>query len=253
MKILLSPAKSLDYKSKLPTTRATQPLFLEEAALLNKTLEKKTKKQLAELMHISEKLAALNYQRFKDFELPFTSENARPAIYAYAGDVYEGFDAYSLSTEHLDVLQDSVRILTGMYGMLRPLDLIQPYRLEMGTKLGVKKNKDLYGFWKDKLTAHLNAELKEGELLINLASVEYAKAINEKELKVPFVSPVFKDFKNGNLKVISFYAKKARGQMARFAVENRIEKPEDLKAFDIDGYSFSEEHTQEENSPVFIR
>ena len=253
MKILLSPAKSLDYKSKLPTTRTTQPLFLEEAALLNKTLEKKTKKQLAELMNISEKLAALNYQRFKDFELPFTSENARPAIYAYAGDVYEGFDAYSLSTEHLDVLQDSVRILTGMYGILRPLDLIQPYRLEMGTKLKVKNNKDLYAFWQSKLTEHLNSELKEGELLVNLASVEYAKAVDEKKLKVPFISPVFKDYKNGNLKVISFYAKKARGQMARFLVENRIEKAEDIKAFDIDNYAYSEQHTQDKNQPVFIR
>src|SRR5690606_877172 len=186
MKIVISPAKTLNFESKLPTARATQPKFLAEAQLINSKLESKSKKAISNMMDISDKLAALNYQRYKEFNTPFTKQNARPAVYAFAGDVYTGLDAYTIASEKLDLLQDSVRILSGMYGLLRPLDLIQPYRLEMGTKLGVKKNKDLYGFWKDKLTAHLNAELKEGELLVNLASVEYAKAIHEKELKVPF-------------------------------------------------------------------
>lgn len=253
MKILLSPAKTLDYESKLPTTRATQPMFLEEAAVINKKLESKSKKELSELMNISDKLAALNFERYKNFELPFTKSNARPAVYAYAGDVYDGLDAYTIDTKHLDKLQESLRILTGMYGILRPLDLIQPYRLEMGTKLTVNGSKDLYEFWKTKLTEKFNSELKENELLINLASVEYSKAIDEKKLKTAVISPVFKDFKNGKLKVISFYAKKARGSMARFVVENNVEQKEELLAFGVDGYSYSENHTEDESSPVFIR
>lgn len=253
MKILLSPAKTLDYESKLPTTRATQPMFLEEAAVINKKLESKSKKELSELMNISDKLAALNFERYKNFELPFTKSNARPAVYAYAGDVYDGLDAYTIDTKHLDKLQESLRILTGMYGILRPLDLIQPYRLEMGTKLTVNGSKDLYEFWKTKLTEELDSELKENELLINLASVEYSKAIDEKKLKTAVISPVFKDFKNGKLKVISFYAKKARGSMARFVVENNVEQKEELLAFGVDGYSYSENHTEDESSPVFIR
>lgn len=253
MKILLSPAKTLDYQSKLPTSKATQPEFIKEAALLNKKLERKSKNAIAELMGISDKLAELNYQRYKDFELPFTSNNSRPAIYTYAGDVYDGFDAYTLDVSLLDRLQDSLRILTGLYGILRPLDLMQPYRLEMGIKLKVNSKKDLYEFWTKKLTGALNSELETDELLINLASVEYAKAIDFKKLKVPVISPVFKDFKNGELKIISFFAKKARGSMARFAVENGIENAEDLKAFDIDGYAFSEQFTEKYSEPVFVR
>lgn len=253
MKILLSPAKTLDYESKLPTTRATQPMFLEEAAVINKKLESKSKKELSELMNISDKLAALNFERYKNFELPFTKSNARPAVYAYAGDVYDGLDAYTLNTKYLDKPQDSIRILTGMYGILRPLDLIQPYRLEMGTKLAVNGSKDLYEFWKTKLTEKFNSELKENELVINLASVEYSKAIDKEKLKTTVVSPVFKDFKNGKLKIISFYAKKARGSMARFAVENNIQDNEELLAFDVDGYSYSKNHTENENRPTFIR
>lgn len=253
MKILLSPAKTLDFESKLPTSRATQPLFLDEAAVINKELESKTKSELSELMNISSKLADLNYERYKNFELPFTKKNSRPAVYAYAGDVYDGLDAYSLDINHLDNLQDSVRILTGMYGILRPLDLMQPYRLEMGTKLAVNGSSDLYEFWRTKLTEKLNDELKENELLINLASMEYSKAIDENELKTSVVSPVFKDFKNGKLKIISFYAKKARGSMARFAVENNIQNRDELLTFDTDGYAYSENHTENENQPTFIR
>lgn len=253
MKIVISPAKTLDYKSKLPTTRATQPQFLDKAELINNKLERKSKKAISELMDISDKLAELNYQRYKEFNTPFTKENARPAIYAFAGDVYTGLDAYSLPIDKLDKLQDSLRIISGMYGLLRPLDLIQPYRLEMGTKLSVDRKGDLYAFWKKTLTEKLNGELKKGELFLNLASVEYFKAIDEKKLKVPVIAPVFKDFNKGELKIVSFFAKKARGSMARFAIENNVNSAEDVKAFDYDGYSFSEEYTENENEPVFIR
>lgn len=253
MKIVISPAKTLDYKSKLPTTRATQPKFLEEAELINNKLERKSKKAISDLMSISDKLAELNYQRYKEFSTPFTKENARPAVYAFAGDVYTGLDAYTIPSEKLDLLQDSLRILSGMYGMLRPLDLMQPYRLEMGTKLAVDRRKDLYAFWKKTLTETLNDELEDDELFLNLASVEYFNAIDEKKLKVPVIAPVFKDFKNGELKIISFYAKKARGSMTRFAIDNNVKTLDDIKAFDYDGYGFSEEYTEKENEPVFIR
>src|SRR5690606_25524696 len=165
---------------------------------------------------------------------PFTKQNARPAVYAFAGDVYTGLDAYTISSEKIDLLQDSLRILSGMYGILRPLDLIQPYRLEMGTKLSINRKKDLYSFWKKTLTETLNNELEDNELFLNLASVEYFSVIDAKKLKVPVVSPVFKDFKNGELKIISFFAKKARGSMARFAIENNVKNLDELKAFDVD-------------------
>jgi hypothetical protein len=253
MKIVISPAKSLDLKSKLPTPRATQPQFLEKAEKINSKLERKTKKEISELMSISDKLADLNYHRYKEFSTPFSKENSRPAVYTFAGDVFVGLDAYSIPLDKLDVLQDSLRILSGMYGILRPLDLMQPYRLEMGTKLSIDRKKDLYAFWKEELTKKLNEELKEGELFLNLASVEYFKAVDEKKLKVPVVSPVFKDLTKGKLKIVSFYAKKARGSMSRFAIDNNITSLEDVKAFDRDGYRFSEEHTEKELEPVFIR
>lgn len=253
MKIVVSPAKTLDFKSELPTSRATQPIFLKEAELINNKLERKSKKAISDLMSISDKLAELNYQRYKEFSTPFTKQNARPAIYAFAGDVYTGLDAYTIPSDKIDLLQDSLRILSGMYGMLRPLDLMQPYRLEMGTKLAVDRKKDLYAFWKKTLTETLNDELNDDELFLNLASVEYFSAIDEKELKVPVIAPVFKDFKNGELKIISFFAKKARGSMTRFAIDNNVKTLDDVKAFDYDGYGFSEEYTEKETEPVFIR
>ncbi|HLW33496.1 MAG TPA: peroxide stress protein YaaA [Aequorivita sp.] len=253
MKIVLSPAKSLDLKTSLPTSRGTQPKFLEEAEMINNKLEHKSKKSISELMNISDKLAELNYQRYKEFQTPFTKKNARPAIYTFAGDVYTGLDAFTIPTEKIDLLQDSIRILSGMYGILKPLDLIQAYRLEMGTKLSINGKKDLYAFWKQTLTETLNSELDEDELFINLASIEYFSAIHSKKLKVPVISPVFKDFKNGKLKIISFYAKKARGSMARFALDRIIKSADDLKAFDYDGYAYSEQYTEKESEPVFIR
>ncbi|OUS13421.1 hypothetical protein A9Q93_09250 [Nonlabens dokdonensis] len=253
MKILLSPAKSLDYKTKLPTSRGTQPLFAEDAIKINAKLERMSKKEVAALMSISDKLADLNYQRYKEFEENFTKENARPAIYAFAGDVYTGFDAYSLDTDHLDYAQQALRILSGMYGYLRPLDLLQPYRLEMGTSLPIERNKNLYEYWKDKVTPSLNKELEEKELLVNLASNEYFKVIDKKNLKGELVSPIFKDYKNGKLKVISFFAKKARGTMARYLVENEINSLDGIKNFAQDDYKFSESETVKENEPVFVR
>lgn len=253
MKIVISPAKTLDYKRQLPTTRATQPEFIEQAEHINNKLERKSKKAISDLMDISDKLAELNYHRYKEFHTPFTKDNARPAVYAFAGDVFVGLDAYTLPLDNLDMLQNSLRILSGMYGILRPLDLIQPYRLEMGTKLPIDRKKDLYDFWKPRLTQKLNSELREDELFLNLASVEYFKALDPKKLKVPVISPVFKDYTKGKLQIVSFYAKRARGSMARFAIENNVNNLNQLKAFDIDGYAFSEQYTEKENEPVFVR
>ncbi|WP_298951149.1 peroxide stress protein YaaA [uncultured Nonlabens sp.] len=253
MKILLSPAKSLDYKTDLPTNRATQPLFVEDAIKINAKLERMSKGEVGELMHISDKLADLNYQRYKSFESDFNTKNARPAIYAFSGDVYTGFNAYDLDTQHLDYAQENIRILSGMYGYLRPLDLLQPYRLEMGTSLPIENNKNLYEFWKDKITPALNKEIKEGELLVNLASNEYFKAIDKKQQQGTLISPVFKDFKNGKLKIISFFAKRARGTMARYLVENKIDTLKGIQSFAMDDYKYSEQETLKENEPVFVR
>ena len=252
MKAVVSPAESLDFESKLPTTRSSQPQFLEEAETLNKKLERKTKAEISDLMSISDKLADLNYQRYKEFSTPFTKENARPAVYAFAGDVYTGLDAYTIPTEKLDKLEDTLRILSGLYGVLKPLDIISPYRLEMGTKISVAKKKDLYEFWKEEITNHLNKDLKATSTLVNLASIEYFSSVDTEKLKSRVISPVFKDFKNGQFKIISFYAKKARGLMAKYLIENRAKTPEDLYKFNLDGYKFSKKDSTED-SPVFLR
>ncbi len=253
MKILISPAKSLDETSELPNLDFTQPQFLEQSQVLNTAIKEKSPAELSELMHISEKLAELNWQRNQDWKLPFSAKNARPAVFTFNGDVYSGLDAYTFPTEKIDALQDSLRILSGLYGILKPLDFMQPYRLEMGTKFGAAGAKNLYGFWKETLTAHLQNELKEEELVVNLASTEYSKAIDLKKLTNPVITPVFKDWKNDKLKVISFFAKKARGLMSRYLIENSIETLDELKNFSIEEYRFSEEYTVKENEPVFVR
>ena len=253
MKIVVSPAKSLDFESKLPTKRVTQPLFLDQAAQLNKKLESKSKKAISDLMHISDKLADLNYLRYKDFRMPFTSQNARQAVFAFAGDVYTGLDAYSFEEPKINLLNDTLRILSGMYGILRPLDLMQPYRLEMGTTMSVNKAKNLYEFWGTTVTDAINAELKEGELFLNLASAEYFKVLQPKNIKGTVISPVFKDLKNGKLKIISFFAKKARGSMTRYVINTNAQTLDDIKGFDYDGYRFSQQETTKEHAPVFIR
>ena len=253
MKIVVSPAKSLDYKSKVPTTRSTQPPFLETTTKINRKLSRMSKKELSELMDISDKLADLNYTRYQDFSPEHTKENSRQAVYAFAGDVYVGLDAYTLPVEKLDLLQDRLRILSGFYGILKPLDLIQPYRLEMGTELSVGRKKNLYDLWRKEVTQSLNEELGDGELFLNLASQEYFRVIDTTALKVPVNTPVFKDFKNGKLKIISFFAKKARGAMVRYIVENNINDLEGVKGFDTDGYQFSEAESVKENELVFTR
>ncbi|WP_452221526.1 peroxide stress protein YaaA [Lacinutrix salivirga] len=252
MKLVLSPAKSLDLDSKLPTTKHTEACFLNEAERLNTLLKKKSPKSLSKLMGISDNLANLNYERNQDFQLPFNSKNARPAAYAFNGDVYKGLDAYTIKKENLDTLQNTVRILSGLYGVLKPLDLIQPYRLEMGTKLPIGKNKNLYEFWKTKVTKQLNSELKADELFLNLASNEYFKAVDAKALKVPVINVDFKEFKNGKYKTISFFAKQARGLMARYVVDTNAKTLEDIKAFNLDNYGFSDELSKP-NHLVFTR
>lgn len=253
MKLIVSPAKSLNQEDQLPTDSYTRPVFEETAAQINRKLARMSKDEIAELMSISDKLADLNYGRYQDFEEKHTPKNARPAIYMFDGDVYTGIDAYSIPKDKLEHLQNSLRILSGMYGVLRPLDLIQPYRLEMGTKLAIESNENLYELWQDKVTSQLNSEMQDGELLINLASQEYFKAVNSKKLHAELISPVFKDFKNGKLKIISFYAKKARGLMVRYILDHEVKTLEGIKGFNYEDYHFSEEHTEKESEPVFIR
>ncbi|GGE44695.1 peroxide stress protein YaaA [Psychroflexus planctonicus] len=253
MKVIVSPAKSLDLESSLPTEQHTKPLFLDTAVQIQRKLARMTKQEIADLMSISDKLADLNYSRFQEFKEEHSTKNARPAIYTFDGDVYDGIDAYTIPTDKIDAVQNKLRILSGLYGVLKPLDLIQAYRLEMGTKLAVEDKNNLYEVWQDKVTRSLNAEMKANELLINLASNEYFKAVNKKELKAKLISPVFKDFKNGKLKIISFYAKKARGSMFRYIIDQNVETLDNLLGFDYDNYRFSEEHTEKQDEPVFIR
>lgn len=239
MKIVLSPAKSLDFDTALPLQKHTKPIFLEEAKEIQQELKNQSPDALSKLMSISKKLADLNWQRNQDRKFNTKiSETSRQAIFTLDGDVYKGLDAFSLSEEKIVGLQDSLRILSGLYGILRPLDVMEAYRLEMGITLPVGNNKNLYEFWKPKITAALNKDLKEGELFINLASIEYFSAIDTKTLKVPVIKPEFKDYKNGDLKIIAIYAKKARGMMVRFIADSNAQTVDDLKHFDYDGYGF---------------
>jgi len=253
MKILISPAKSLDFKSEIETFSCSQPKFLKQAEVINNALKEKSPSDLKNLQNISEKLADLNWTRNNEFNLEHNNNNSRPALFAFNGDVYDGIDAKSLTVDKVNTLQNQLRILSGLYGMLKPLDLIQPYRLEMGTKLTVNGKKNLYDFWADSITKELIDELEKDSIILNLASNEYFNAINKKIIDYNIISPVFKDFKNGKLKVISFYAKKARGLMVRYLVDNNITKYEEILSFNSAGYAFSDEHTENANSPVFIR
>ena len=252
MKMVISPAKSLQFDSQLPSINFTTPNFSEEAKLINGLLKKKTSKALSELMHISDKLAQLNWERNQSFN-SHESNNRRPAIFTFNGDVYQGLDANTLSIEKIDRMQNQLRILSGLYGLLRPLDLIQPYRLEMGTNFSLGTHKNLYDFWKDKTTQQLNLEMEEGELFVNLASNEYFNVIDIKKLVAKIVTPQFKDFKNGKLKIISFFAKKARGMMVRHLVDVNAKTIEDIKTFNSDGYSYSANETVDPSKPVFTR
>lgn len=242
MLAVISPAKNLDWHTPIPKIKASQPALLEQAERLVNQLRPLPPRDVSALMRISDKLGQLNYQRYQDWQRPFTKSNARPAIFAFAGDVYQGLDAHSLNAEDLAFAQNHLRILSGLYGLLRPLDLIQAYRLEMGTALANPEGKDLYAFWGRQITDALNVQLKKlsSSTVINLASNEYFKAVKAKELGANVLEPVFKDWKNGQYKVISFYAKKARGLMSAYIVKKRLTRADELRAFDWGGYQFNE-------------
>ena len=242
MLAVVSPAKNLDYESDLPELNVTQPRLLDNAEELVEVCRQLSPQQLGSLMKISDKLAGLNAARFQEWQRPFNEDNARPAMFAFNGDVYTGLDAASLNSEAINTAQKQLRILSGLYGVLRPLDLMQPYRLEMGSKLDNPKGKNLYEYWGDTITQTLNDDLAElgSSTLVNLASNEYFSAVKPKALNADIITPVFKDEKNGQYKVMSFYAKKARGLMARFILNQKPESVSDLKEFDANGYSFNE-------------
>ncbi|HDT6545339.1 TPA: peroxide stress protein YaaA [Kluyvera ascorbata] len=248
MLILISPAKTLDYQSPLATTRYTQPMLLEHSQQLIGVARKLSAPQIKALMGISDKLADLNATRFHDWHPDFTPENARQAILAFKGDVYTGLQAETFSEADFDFAQKHLRMLSGLYGVLRPLDLMQPYRLEMGIRLENPRGKDLYQFWGEEITHTLNAALHDqgDDIVVNLASDEYFRSVKPKALKGQIIKPVFLDEKNGKFKVISFYAKKARGLMSRYIIENRLSKPEQLTGFNSEGYFFDAESSSAE-------
>lgn len=254
MLIVISPAKSLDFESKALTSVFTIPEMLDSSEKLIGRLKKLNPKQISKLMGISADLGELNFQRFQSWNLPFTPENAKQAVLAFNGDVYQGLDAASLPEERLILAQTRLRILSGLYGVLKPLDLIQPYRLEMGTKLNYYRSKNLYEFWNPAITKKIKEALSESgsNVLVNLASNEYFKSIDKKKLKAEIITPDFKDMQNGEYKMVSFFAKKARGLMTRFILENNISEVADLQAFDSGGYNFNPRLSKPGN-PVFTR
>ncbi len=254
MLIVISPAKSLDFKTPPTTSTYSRPELLEESEKLIGRLKKMSPKQLSTLMGISANLGEINFQRFQSWQQPFTPENAKQAVLAFNGEVYQGLKAETLSEEKLKLAQSKLRILSGLYGVLKPLDLIQPYRLEMGTSLKYYRSKDLYAFWKPIITKKINDAVAESGsgVLVNLASNEYFKSIDKKKLKAEIVTPEFKDLKNGEYKMITFYAKNARGLMSRFIIENDIVDVDSLQAFDSAGYNFNPRLSKPGN-PVFTR
>ena len=254
MLIVLSPAKSLDYKTPVKVKAPTLPEFVSESAKLIADLKKLAPQDIAKLMGLSDQLATLNVGRYRDWSKKFTEENSKPAIYAFDGDVYDGFDVKSLDAKSVQFAQNHIRILSGLYGALKPLDLMQPYRLEMGTSLKNARGKDLYAFWGSRVTDAIKKVLEKQKkpVLLNLASEEYFKVLQPKELDCPVIAPVFQDAKDGKYKIISFYAKRARGLMARYVVENRITDPADLKGFNLDGYKYYAAESKVDK-PVFRR
>ena len=254
MFFVLSPAKNLNEKAPAPVKEFTQPDLLAEAEILMRQLRELAPQQIAELMHVSDKIALLNAERNAEWHTPFTPDNAKQAVFMFNGDVYEGIAADILKPEQIQYLQQHVRLLSGLYGILRPLDLMQPYRLEMGTAFANTRGKNLYEFWGDIITDLLNDTLAQAgsDILVNLASQEYFKSVNTQKLKARLITPVFKDEKNGKYKIISFYAKRARGLMVRYAAEHNITDPEMLKNFDYEGYSFNAAASNE-SEWVFMR
>ncbi|MBX8490240.1 peroxide stress protein YaaA [Pseudomonas lijiangensis] len=254
MLMVISPAKTLDYETPPTTERYTQPQYLDHSQELITQLRELTPAQIGELMHLSDKLSGLNAARFGSWTPAFTPDNAKQALLAFKGDVYTGLQAETLTDAQLSYAQDHLRMLSGLYGLLRPLDLMQPYRLEMGTKLANARGKDLYAFWGTRISEWLNQALADqgDDLLLNLASNEYFSAVKRSSLKARIIDTEFKDLKNGQYKIISFYAKKARGMMSRFVITEQINTPEALKEFDVQGYRYSAEQSTTDKL-VFLR
>jgi len=254
MLILISPAKTLDFETPAKTRTATQPVFLEDSKQLIEELQQLPPDGVSKLMSVSTKLGDLNHERFMNWHLPFTKDNAKQSMLAFKGDVYTGLDAEGFSARDFRYAQKHLRILSGLYGVLRPLDLIQPYRLEMGTKFASQRGKDLYQFWDDSITVELNKLLRglKTDTVVNLASNEYFRAVHRKELQAEVISPAFKDLKNGKYKILSFYAKRARGQMAGWIIQNGISDADQLKKFSVAGYRYSAELSTP-HEPTFIR
>jgi len=251
MKILISPAKSLDFENNIETTQSSEPVFANKAMQINNTLKDLSAPDLGKLMNISPKLSDLNWLRNQDFKKKNSLQ--RQAIFAFNGDVYEGIDVTSISSSNHGKLQNTLRILSGLYGILKPFDNIKPYRLEMGTKISIKGSKNLYDFWKKDITNSILKEIEEDDIIVNLASNEYFSVIDSSLIENKIISPQFKDFKNGKLKIISFYAKKARGLMTRFLIDNDINSSSDIKNFNSSGYMFSKDETSNPLEPVFVR
>lgn len=253
MKFVISPAKSLDFESQLPELKGTALLFPKETERIQKLMQKKSVRGLSKLMGVSDALAQLNWERYQQFSFPMEASNAKPAVFVFNGDVYQGLAVQNLTPNDWEILQEKGRILSGLYGLLRPLDLIQPYRLEMGTKMAVGVAPNLPAFWKKKITQQLNQELDSDDFLVNLASAEYFQAIDKKGLHAQIIKPEFRELREGQLKMISFFAKKARGMMARYLVQHQVDTPEKILDFQEENYCYSEEHTTHPLKPVFIR
>ena len=251
MKILISPAKSLDFQNNVETSYSSEPLFANKAKQINNILKELSAPDLGGLMSISPKLSDLNWLRNQDFQKNNSKE--KQAIFAFNGDVYEGIDANNISNSNHEKLQKTLRILSGLYGILKPFDKIKPYRLEMGTKIAINESINLYEFWKKDVTNSLLNEIQDEDIIVNLASNEYFSVIDSSLIRNKIVSPVFKDFKNGKLKIISFYAKKARGLMTRFLIDNDIQSSSDIESFSASGYKFSSDETSNILEPVFVR
>lgn len=254
MKILISPAKSIDTNSSIQTPFSSEAAFLKEADILMKKLAKLSKKKLIDLMHVSPQIAELNKERNNNWQIPTkqTSE-IKPTITMFTGEVYRGLDVGSFNNAHFEFAQENLRILSGLYGILKPLDLMYPYRLEMGTKWQISaKQKNLYAFWGNKINNYLSKELTANETIVNLASSEYFKVVQTQSIKHRVITPIFKDFKNGKLKVIMMYAKNARGAMAKYIIQNKLDSPEQIKEFAVGNYRFDETESSE-NEWIFTR
>ena len=239
MLVIVSPAKKLDFESNAPVDKFIGPKFLDKSKKLITELKKKKPAEISKLMKLSETLTNLNVQRYKDFKTPFTIANSKQAMFAFMGDTYVGLSAKTMNKTQINYAQDHLRILSGLYGILSPLELIQPYRLEMGTRFPCEGSKNLYEYWKSDLTKEINSLLKKEKVLINCASNEYSSAIDFSKIEGRVITPVFKQKKGDEFKVVGLFAKRARGMMARFVIDNKVKNVEDLKSFDIDGYKFS--------------